>query len=225
MIALLGRALARAGVSAVCLDLYGTGDSDGEFRDATWAGWVQDVRAAAGWVCETLGEHPDVLGIRSGALLALDAITRDADSVRRVILWAPTPSGKTFLTQFLRVQLAAAATFGEAPSIGTRQLWRSLEAGERVEVAGYEISSELAMPLSQLTLENLLDRATAPTSLIEVAPDGSGVSATSQRLIERYAPRDSRLSVSVVRGDPFWATAEIVEVPQLVDLTVHKVLG
>src|SRR5215472_18869506 len=50
MVALQARMLAAAGVSVLLVDLYGTGDSAGDFSEARWALWVEDVLAAADWL-------------------------------------------------------------------------------------------------------------------------------------------------------------------------------
>jgi hypothetical protein len=129
------------------------------------------------------------------------------------------------LTQFLRIQLAAAATLGESPSVGTQELWHALARGEQVEVAGYEISSGLAMPLAQLELQALLQRTRAPVSLIEVVPEGGAPSVASRNLMERQASRGAAITHSVVFGDPFWSTTEIVEVESVIDVTLQRLVA
>src|SRR5882672_8203208 len=49
MAALQSRALSAAGFAVLQLDLFGCGDSSGEFGDATWDDWVADIVEAAGW--------------------------------------------------------------------------------------------------------------------------------------------------------------------------------
>lgn len=39
------RHFARHGWAVLALDLGGTGDSAGDFGDATWAGWIDDARS------------------------------------------------------------------------------------------------------------------------------------------------------------------------------------
>src|SRR5258708_370959 len=52
--ALQARALATVGVGVLLVDLFGTGDSAGDFRDARWQTWSDDLSAAADWM-ERLG--------------------------------------------------------------------------------------------------------------------------------------------------------------------------
>ncbi|MCK7493610.1 MAG: alpha/beta hydrolase [Comamonadaceae bacterium] len=71
MAALQSRALAAAGFAVLRVDLLGCGDSAGDFGDATWPRWVDDVVAAARWLRR---QHPDAAdaplwlwGLRAGA--------------------------------------------------------------------------------------------------------------------------------------------------------------
>jgi exosortase A-associated hydrolase 2 len=49
---LLARALAGRGWGVLQVDLFGCGDSDGDFRDASWETWVDDLTTAFGWLQE-----------------------------------------------------------------------------------------------------------------------------------------------------------------------------
>ena len=44
------RAMAERGWQVLVFDLHGTGDSSDDFDDATWSGWLEDVRAAVSWL-------------------------------------------------------------------------------------------------------------------------------------------------------------------------------
>ena len=46
MVALQARAFVEQGLGTLVFDLFGTGDSAGDFGDATWDGWLADVRVA-----------------------------------------------------------------------------------------------------------------------------------------------------------------------------------
>src|SRR6185436_14934074 len=52
MIAEAANALAALGVAALVPDLFGTGDSEGEFRDADWETWKADLDTAVAWASE-----------------------------------------------------------------------------------------------------------------------------------------------------------------------------
>ena len=69
MLALAARALQGAGIDVLLIDLYGTGDSGGDFGDATLAIWRDDLRRGAAWLAERGVARLDVLAVRGGALL------------------------------------------------------------------------------------------------------------------------------------------------------------
>src|SRR3954470_6680572 len=58
MAAIQARALAQAGWFVLQPDLYGCGDSDGDFSDANWDLWISDVCRAVEWLHERSGFFP-----------------------------------------------------------------------------------------------------------------------------------------------------------------------
>ena len=224
MLALQAQALCGAGVASVLPDLFGTGDSDGDFGDATWSCWMEDVRATIRWADKEFGAPVDVLAVRSGALLALQAITELATPVRRIVLWAPTHSGRTFLTQFLRVQLAAASVFGAEAKVGTQALWAKLRGGDTIEVAGYRLSGAIACCMESLNLIDLLVARSPSATLFDISPMSDEPSAATVKLLLHADSTGVSLNCIAVQGDHFWSTAEITIVPELIRRT-SVVLG
>ena len=155
MAALQARALAAAGIGVLIPDLHGTGDSAGEFRDARWAIWLGDIRAASAWLERRLDRPVQLLGLRLGGLLAISAAAAEPGRFPRLILWQPVVDGRAMFTQFLRVRIAAA--LGEAESRETTEALRAeLSAGRTLEVAGYEVAPELAAALDAARLDRLV---------------------------------------------------------------------
>ena len=107
MFNLQARLLASHGYRVITPDLYGTGDSAGDFADARWDIWRRDL----GIVVEAMDVDPEkpiwILALRLGALLAMDALSSNVITADRLILWSPCISGKQFMTQFLRMRLMA----------------------------------------------------------------------------------------------------------------------
>ena len=64
--ALLARALAGRGWGVLQVDLFGCGDSDGDFRDASWATLEYDLTNAFGWLQAPVGGPVGLVGIRLG---------------------------------------------------------------------------------------------------------------------------------------------------------------
>ncbi|MGH8593525.1 MAG: hydrolase 2, exosortase A system-associated, partial [Gammaproteobacteria bacterium] len=89
MFALLARDLACLGYGVMLVDLYGTGDSEGEFVEARWAMWKEDIARSAEWLQGQGAESFYLLGLRLGAPLALDVAKNFAFPLQRIVLWQP----------------------------------------------------------------------------------------------------------------------------------------
>ncbi|MGI4849783.1 MAG: serine aminopeptidase domain-containing protein [Janthinobacterium lividum] len=107
MCAMQARALADAGIAVLVVDLYGCGDSSGDFGDARWQIWLDDLLLAKRWLEQRCGVVAGYLGLRLGALLALNAAADASTPVGPLVLWQPVLRGATYLTQFLRLRQAA----------------------------------------------------------------------------------------------------------------------
>lgn len=217
MLALVGRALAGVGIATVLPDLHGTGDSAGEFGHTTWDFWRDDLQRSAQWTRDTLSPEIMVLGVRAGALLALDC---DAiGEVGAFLFWAPVHSGRTHLSQFFRVQVAASAsgTAANQKPLSTSELWRQLEGGMSVEVAGYEIGPALALPMSGAELRAQLAKLSRPVTWMEIVPENLSIPVSSQKVISALNDAGISPHVEIVCGPLFWSTSEIATAPDVVN--------
>ena len=106
MVAVQSRELSQRGIGVLVLDLFGTGDSEGDFADARWEIWQNDLSRALRWLREGTGEEIVLLGLRLGALLAMELVAKETKGVSSVILWQPISDGKRAMTQFLRLRTA-----------------------------------------------------------------------------------------------------------------------
>lgn len=149
MAAMQSRAFAETGFGVLQIDLYGCGDSDGEFGDARWNIWKADLASAYGWIRNRTPVPVSLWGLRLGALLALDFASDLEKPVDKVILWQPVLDGASFLNQFLRLRLASEMFFNATgpKGAGTAALRERLANGETLEVAGYELSRTWLLPL------------------------------------------------------------------------------
>ena len=221
MLALAAYALQRAALDVLHLDLYGTGDSGGDFADATLACWRDDLRRAATWLADRGITRLDVLAIRGGALLLADFKPPAGVAHGHVVLWQPVVSGKMLVAQFLRLRVAEGMT-GSERATGRRDGRSVLETAGRVEIAGYEITRDLALRLEEITDPLAEASGWQSWSWLEVtAPGASGVGPAAQHAIARLRARGAEVDEGVVEGAPFWATPEIATVPALIDATVR----
>jgi len=219
MAALQARALAEAGVPVLIPDLFGTGDSEGEFRDARWRLWQADIRAAGDWL---RARHPGDIGLwglRLGGLLAAELAAIDPGRFARVLLWQPVGDGKSMLTQFLRLRIAVAMQEGTRQT--TEGLRAQLAAGNTLEVAGYEIAPELAAALDRAQLQ--LCRPGATVDWLDISGEAeAGLAPARQRVVAGWRGAGVRVAADAVPGEPFWATQEVALAPQLIGATVRR---
>ena len=141
MAALQSRAMAAAGYDVLQIDLLGCGDSSGDFADASWQAWREDVVLAHRWL-RTQTQAPLTLwGLRAGCLLAANAAV-DLTESTNFIFWQPVVSGKQHWQQFMRLKMAGELAGGQAKGV-SEQLRQQLAEGKHVEIAGYAISPDL----------------------------------------------------------------------------------
>jgi exosortase A-associated hydrolase 2 len=224
MAALQARALAAAGWTVLQLDLFGCGDSEGEFGDADWPGWVSDVLEASAWLHTKSGCVPSLWGMRTGCLLAAQA-AREQEPAPDLLLWQPVISGRQYLQQFLRLKLASQLLAGKTwDRTGTEELRQRLRAGETVEIAGYAISPGLASGLHAAELSP----PSAPTRVawLEVAATaGAELTPAASSRVQTWQSAGNRVDARTVEAPAFWQTLEIAESPALIEATLAAVEG
>jgi uncharacterized protein len=206
VVACQARAFATAGYAVLQMDLYGCGDSAGDFGDASWTQWRVDAHAATRMLRERFNVPLCLWGLRSGALLASEmALELDADV--SLLLWQPVLSGKQHLQQFLRLSLAADMLGGKAQG-GTEALQAQLSAGQTVEVAGYTLSPALAEGLAASELR--LPRSRQHMHCIEIMPGGGDLNPALRRFVEGGA-----VDSTVCDDAQCWLTPDIQICPTL----------
>jgi exosortase A-associated hydrolase 2 len=223
MAAIQARAFAALGFAVLQMDLFGCGDSSGEFRDARWDIWKQDLFFARSWMEKRIAGPVNLWGLRLGALLALDFAKSSENRVHKIILWQPVINGEAFLTQFLRLRLASevlGSNTAAEKATGTSAMRALLRTGNTLEVAGYELAPELATAIGGLkAAELMLARCNIHWFEIMAEP-GRPLAPASARLAAEWQRNGVDLHVHLVSGLPFWATQEIAECPELVEETV-----
>jgi len=222
MVALQARAFAAMGFGVLQMDLYGCGDSSGEFGDARWDIWKQDLGIAMSWLENCVTAPIGLWGLRLGALLALDFAQSSANMINKIILWQPVISGELFLTQFLRLRLANEMFAGGLEkTTGTQAMRSSLAVGERLVVAGYELTSDLTVAIDSLRAIKLLVPK-VPVHWFEIVSEsGRTMPPAAAKVVRSWEKEGSNLQVHLVPCVPFWATQEISECPELISATAR----
>lgn len=227
MAAIQARAFAAIGFGVLQIDLFGCGDSNGEFGDARWDIWKQDLEDARRWLKNRVNTPVSLWGLRLGALLALDFAQSTKDTIDKIILWHPVINGELFLTQFLRLRLANEMLGGGLEkSAGTQAMRSSLANGEQLEVAGYELAADLAGSIDRLRAIKLI-LSKVPVHWFEIVSDaGRTMPPAGAKVVREWEKVEgSNLHVHLVPGLPFWATQEISECPGLISATTKILEG
>lgn len=206
MCARLAELLAADGWRVVLRDLAGCGDSSGEFRDATWQEWIDDLDAE---LAEADATRPMWLWcVRAGALLATALLAKHPRL--NLLLWQPATTGSQHLQQFLRLH-AGARIVGSAKSAGELSPAQQLRTGQVVEVGGYELAPALASGMEQASFDVPACHAGQVIWLDVTTDTPPQPSPASQRVADRLRERGVALQLEAVQGLPFWQTQEIEE--------------
>ncbi len=218
MAALQARVMAAAGFAVIQIDLDGCGDSSGDFGDASWESWIDDVVLACAWLKERSDGDFWLWGLRTGCLLAGEAAGRISHP-SNLLMWQPVVSGKQFLQQFLRLKIAGEMLGGDSKGSMDR-LRGQLARGESLEIAGYMLSAALADGLEKAELSP--GALTRRIDWIELSgkPDG-GLSPLASTRIEQWKSAGHDTRGKAVFGPAFWQTTEIAECRALLDASVR----
>lgn len=218
MAALQSRTFAAAGYTVLQIDLFGCGDSCGDFSAARWETWRSDLAMAHSWLAGRSSGPMHLWGLRLGGLLALDyARTATVDGI---ILWQPYLNGRTCINQFLRMRLAA-QMMDEGPGVAHSSAGLRAQLAEHgvLEVGGYELALELVQAIDACDAAAM----TLPPCSVHwfacSAPAAARLEASAARLAERWAPCGVTLNFHSVDGAPFWGSGEIAECPALLAAT------
>tara|TARA_R110000823_G_scaffold210224_15_gene340624 strand:+ start:15388 stop:16200 length:813 start_codon:yes stop_codon:yes gene_type:complete len=198
-VAAMARLLATSGFNVMLPDLSGCGDGPGEFRDADWETWRADAAVALA-ALRAIDSVPVTLwGLRLGALLACE-LSQSENDLQRLLLWQPVLNGEQQIDQFLRLRSAAAAVDSSA-GFDRKTLWGELRAGRSLEIAGYELSSALALQMSRLRLHDLMP--SCAVRWLEVSPTAQ-FTLPSVNVQAHWRDQGVEVAQTAVTGEPFW---------------------
>jgi exosortase A-associated hydrolase 2 len=204
VIATCARSLAAGGVGVLTVDLYGSGDSSGDFRDARWDIWLSDLMAALQWLQSQGRDRISLWGLRLGALLAMDFAAYTQENFERVVLWQPVISGRNMLTQFFHMNLDEADK-GQASQLTNPRQRSFLADDDEIEIAGYAISPALIRAIDSLEINSTGRIVAAPIDWTEFSGKaGSSLAAESRRVTGEWEARGFAISAQMIESAPFW---------------------
>jgi len=217
------RALAAAGIHCMLIDLYGTGESDGDFVNVTWETWREDVAAAAAYVEQLCGHPPMLWGVRTGALLAAEAAVAMQQAEQRLLFWQPVLDGKVFLNQYLRLRIASQLV-SDAERETTERIRARLNSGEVLEIAGYPLTQALADGLASSRISSVTLTPSAKIGWIEiVAAADQTLALPSRRQIDAWTAAGATVVAEAVACPMIWQLHERADAPELERATMRVV--
>jgi len=222
-VAIQARAFAAAGGLVAAFDPTGTGDSPGDYGDATWARWRNDTQAVWEWVGRETSAPRVLWGLRLGGLVAAELAADGSIAPAVLLLWQPVASGRTYFSQFLR--LASAREFAGSGEGGqdVSALRAALAAGDAVDVAGYRVNPALVGGADAVSLDTLPAPRCPVIWRESVAGATPEPSPAAAKAAERWAAAGRRIDIAAIAGPSFWAAVEIEEAPALVAATTAAV--
>ncbi|MFL6675168.1 MAG: hydrolase 2, exosortase A system-associated [Massilia sp.] len=221
MAALQSRAFAAMGFAVLQIDLFGCGDSCGEFDAGRWDRWKADLAVAAGWLADRTSGPLHLWGVRLGGLLALD-FAREVE-LAAIILWQPFMSGRACINQFLRLRLAS-QLLQSGPGVpgaprSTAALRAQLAVHGVIEVGGYQVAVPLVKAIDACDAAHIKLPPCTVHWFANGAPAPARVAASAARLAERWAADGVALHFHPVAGAEFWAGDDVIECTALLDAT------
>ncbi len=225
MVTMQARAYTEQGYSVLVIDLWGTGDSQGGFSEATWSIWLSNITSAVNWLQQQSYQSINLWGLRSGALLAIDFINKNGSCIDKLICWQPVLNGEQFLMQFLRLRVVAAMMDKTKSREKTSALKDQLLNGHSVEVAGYSLNPELVIPMLSVKAKQMSLNNVNLCQVFELNDEEEleGNHMTAQ-WIKQLTELGINVSFDVVNGPPFWVTQEISESSRLIKLCSQRLV-
>lgn len=223
MVAAQARAFAEQGYSVLVIDLWGTGDSQGEFSEATWDIWLSNITSAINWLQQQGYKSINLWGLRSGVLLAIDFIKKNSCSIDKLICWQPVLNGEQFLMQFLRLRVAAAMMDKTKTKEKVSDLKEQVFNGLTLEVAGYSLNPELVIPMLSIQAKKNCSMDVNQCHIFELI-EGDNVEgnfATTQ-WVHQLTELGINVSLDIMNDPPFWLTQDISESTRLIELSSQR---
>jgi len=222
MVSMQARSFQRLGIGTLVLDPRGTGDSGGNFSDASWESWRDDLSLGIDWLRCSANGCNTLWGIRLGAIMAGE-LAAQAAGINRLLFWQPVIQGKGHFTQFLRIRIAA--EMGQRDGLkSTEELRKLSAANESIEVSGYRIGPDLARRLDEVRLPDASGLSGVHLSWFEVlSADDIAVPPVTTKLVDEYRSKGLDVAFERVVGPAFWQIPERVLATHLIEATSRAV--
>jgi len=206
--------LNQKGIAVLIPDLYGTGDSEGNFEQSSWDCWLEDLKCTVDWPPFQHLSLAGMLAVRSGALLAAEFALVNNTNIAASVFWQPVSRGALLVKQLLRIRsMAMAVNAGRRESVS--ELLERILAAETIYAGGYPLTKEVVEPLNSRLLDDLVSENLGSTYSLELVRDEN----RQGRFIERIGKRE--LTIHRFLGEPYWTATETICNRQIVEETAR----
>lgn len=159
MLRTLADRLQRSGISCLRFDYYGTGDSAGADEESLLSGWSVDLELAHEELRRRVGGCKILwLGVRLGAIAALDAAPKTKAPPAGLVLWEPIGHGERYLRYL-------AASYEKAVSVSYTLVPHDARQQAPGELIGFGTSSAMLDELRRIE-PSRMPRADLPATWI-----------------------------------------------------------
>lgn len=190
-------------VASLRIDFSGTGDSEGNLQEASFAEWTGELLFAADLLGRAAGEGSGpvpmaLLGVRTGAMAALEASQKLAGSLS-LLLWDPVTGGDSVKQWLQRRMVNDMIAYGKA-KVSRTDLIASLESGGCVDLDGFAFPG---------ALYSELEKAGYPKSF----KLRTHVLATGRPLpsLQAWAGGNESVSLSELKLPPYWNSVGYID--------------
>lgn len=219
LVAEQARRFSADGYQSTLIDFFGTGDSEGDFTDASIEIWRENIDITIRTLLEEYDAPVILWGVRLGALIAMDYASNSKFAISNAILWQPVTSGKRFATQLLRQRVAALVNSGQSAET-TAQIQDNLRSGGHVEVSGYLLADPLVKDIESLTLASVSPNLTGKTFWLENTDEAGGALGTaSQKIVDQWKNDGCDVESHLFVGPPVWQLHKRDHAPELITMT------
>jgi len=198
----LARDLAQRGHPVLRFDYGCTGDSDGNFEEATLETYLADIREALGVLSTRTGSVRGLglIGLRLGASLAA-LVAEQAPEVERLVMWAPILRGANYMQELLRVNLGMQMAMYKEVRVGRDALVQQMHDGQPANVDGYPITGRMFDEMAALDLLASPRQSLAQCLIVEVV---ARPAPSPCKEISELRALFHRGTAEVCVEEPFW---------------------
>lgn len=223
LISLCQKALNDANICSLTLDYYGTGDSAGDFEDASLDQWKDDIHRVCDLAIAAGATSIRLVGLRFGALLA-QTVAETRKDVEDIIAIQPQEGYLRAMRQFIRIATTSLEE-ADAPATGYGQPSpaKHLEAGATILVGGYSLTPRLYRDFKTAALPDALQCAVTAVFVGLMPEESNDLTASDRRILDALHQRANDVRFSRVNDVQIWHQG-IPEEPRILPQTICDLL-